>query len=157
MVRWRTASENLTAGFDVYRKSGETWVKVNDATIAATGSPQGGIGASYSLVDAGAAAGGTYEYKLVEHTVDGGAVEYGPYERTATAFEMTRPIRATRDGMEIRWLSRAGERYRVLRATDLRGTAPQAIGIGLEATPPENVFLDTNAAPMRVYRVELEE
>ena len=69
---------------------------------------------------------------------------------------MTSPIRATPEGMEVRWLSREGEKYRVLRASELRKLSFEAIAEGLEATPPENAFLDTNAAPLRVYRVELE-
>ena len=33
----------------------------------------------------------------------------------------------------------------------------RAVAEGLEATPPENVFVDTNEAPLRGYRVEVEE
>lgn len=154
-VRWQTASEVGTTGFDLYRKVGNTWVKVNAASIPSTGAPMGGVGATYEIVDAGAAAGAACEYKLVEQTVDG-AQDYGPYERTATSFELEGPIRVTSAGMEIHWLSREGERYRVLCSTNLLGTAPQVIAGKIDATPPENVFVDPGESAIRVYRVEME-
>ncbi len=154
VVRWRTASEIGTVGFDLYRRVDGEWVRVNDGMIAATGAPNGGLGASYSLVDAGAVAGGTYEYKLVETEQDGGMKEYGPYPRTATALELVSPIRPVAEGIELRWLSRDGERYRILRSTNLLDSVMHTVADGVAPTPPENVFLDPGDAPIRVYRVE---
>ena len=83
-VTWETASETGTAGFRVERfdaASGE-YVPVNQEplpSLGVTGKPGGG---DYSLRDDGAAAGGTYLYRLIEEEVWGSQRIYGPYKVT---------------------------------------------------------------------------
>ena len=59
-------------------------------------------------------------------------------------------------GVVIRWPSAAGITYAIDRAIDLaEGFAPYRTGIA--ATPPENVFRDTNAASAFLYyRIRVE-
>lgn len=157
VVRIRTAFELEAATFNVYRKDGADWLPVNIVPIPANGTAASGFEGTYLLTDVGVVEGSSYEYKLVMDDVNGGQVEYGPYVRTVSAFEMTSPVRATPASVEVRWLSRAGESYRVLRSTNLLDTARQTVGEGIAPTPPQNVFVDTNApAGVRMYRVELE-
>ena len=154
-VRWNTSSETRTAGFDLYRLFGGQWVKLNDALIPALGWPNGGVGASYSVADPGATPGGTYTYKLVERTIDGASIDYGPYERTASEF-MMKNFEITANGFKLRWLSRTGERYRVLKCTDLAGGQYRPIAENIDATPQENECLDTNLSNCAFYRIELQ-
>ncbi|MCX7010142.1 MAG: autotransporter-associated beta strand repeat-containing protein, partial [Kiritimatiellaeota bacterium] len=142
-VRWSTSSESKTAGFDLYRVVNGQSVKLNDTLIAAKGWPNGGIGASYSVADAGAQPGQTYTYKLVERTTDGQSIDYGPYDRTVSEFVM-KPLEVTAAGAKVRWLSRTGEIYRVLKSTDLTSGQYQPIAENIAATPPENEHVDTN-------------
>ena len=69
-LRWRTASETGTFGYDVWRVAGKTSVKVNRAPIVAKAAGRAG-GASYRLVDRGARAGASYTYRLRAVNVDG--------------------------------------------------------------------------------------
>jgi hypothetical protein len=74
-VRWRTASEVDTLGFNVYRKtSSGTLRKVNRALIAAKGAV---TGASYRFVDRSTRAGVVYTYRLQLVDVDGTRSWYG--------------------------------------------------------------------------------
>ncbi len=152
-LRWVTTTEVGTVGFDVYRKVGADWVRVNALFISAAGSP----GAEYRLDDAGATPGGTYEYKLVE-TTGSGTVEYGPYERETTWFELVSPVDASAAGVTLHWVSRAGEVYRVSACDDLIAGVFTPLETGIAATPPENTYTDiTDPLPAdRVYRIELE-
>jgi hypothetical protein len=69
---------------------------------------------------------------------------------------MESPIRpGAGGGMEVHWLSRYGETYRVLTSDNLHSNFQTAVE-GIVPTPPENVWVDTNLAPVRVYKVELE-
>ncbi len=154
-VKWVTASETSTLGFNLYRKDvNGVWIKVNADLVPAQGWPNGGIGGSYRVVDSGAIPGETYTYKLVEIETDGTEIEYGPFVRQATevtaALEMSRPLPAGPDGVAVRWVSRAGERYTVLRASNLAdGFTPLATGI--VATPPENIYIDSSAGTDAAY------
>ena len=154
-VRWSTSSEMNTAGFDLYRLTDGQWVKLNAALIPAQGWPNGGIGASYSVVDPGAQPGQTYSYKLVERTTDGQSIEYGPYERTVSEFAV-KNFEMTPEGFKLRWLSRAGEKYRVLKCTDLRTGQYLPIAENLDATPPENEYVDPVTTGAAFYRIELQ-
>ena len=131
VVRWRTASEANTVGFWVERKEGEAWVRVNSEIVYAQGD---GMGASYSLVDAGAESGGTYTYRLVEVETAGEQV-YGPFERTATELGFRALWRWMGTGSSP--LAEPGGR----NLPDLRSTNISP------ATPPENEYRDEDAAP----------
>jgi len=154
-VRWSTSSETDTAGFDLYRLVDGQWVKLNATLIPAQGWPNGGIGASYSVADPTAKPGQTYTYKLVERTTDGQSIEYGPYERTVTEFAV-KNFEMTPQGFKLKWLSRAGEKYRVLKCSDLRSGQYAPIAENLAATPPENEYVDPVATGAAFYRIELQ-
>jgi len=71
-VRWETASEADTLGFNLYRAAaGDDWTRLNAAMIPsqAPGSP---FGASYRYDDAAAARGTAYHYRLAAVGMDGG-------------------------------------------------------------------------------------
>ncbi len=64
LLRWETASETATAGFNLYRREGDgLFIQINPALIApqAAGQP---FGAAYEYPDTGAEPGATYEYRL---------------------------------------------------------------------------------------------
>ncbi|MBP7275231.1 MAG: lamin tail domain-containing protein [Kiritimatiellae bacterium] len=152
MVRWVTSQEVGTTAFDVYRKNGEIWEKINIFEVLPAGAP----GAEYQLFDLGATPGATYEYKLVE-TTGTGTTEHGPFERETTVLRFTGPAVSLPEGMEIVWASREGESYRVLFCDDLVNDAFDVLADDVAATAPENTFIDdTDPMPsMRVYRIEL--
>ncbi len=84
-VRWETASEADTLGFNLYRAdAGGAWTQVNAAMIAsqAPGSPSG---YSYRYDDATAARGATYRYRLAAVGMDGG-------ETPLDAVSVTTPV-----------------------------------------------------------------
>ena len=68
-LRWRTASEAGTLGYNVWRFTGGKGVKVNRSLIAAKGTVA--RGAVYSLVDRKARRGATYTYRLQVVAKDG--------------------------------------------------------------------------------------
>ncbi len=156
VVKWATACESQTLGFNVYRQAADgSWLQINSGLVPAQGWPNGGVGADYQIVDPGAVAGETYFYKLVEIETDDSQEEYGPFERSTSMLQF-KPLTPTADGhMIIRWLSRAGETYRILRSTDLRG-AFAVVADELPATPPENYYTDaTDGADAAFYRIEI--
>ena len=151
-VCWRTASEEDTVGFDLYRWENGAWAKVNGALIPGSGE----MGGSYCVADAGANGTDTFAYKLVEIETDGGVQEYGPFEVAASNPRLEN-LAATAEGVVLRWLSREGDVYGVQKAADIRsGFAPLATG--LRATPPVNVYTDeTGKASGAYYRVRVEQ
>ncbi len=154
-VCWQTASELNTLGFDLFRwdEAAGQWIKVNSAMVAAQGWPQGGLGASYSVADAGASADGTCRYKLVEYETTGDLREYGPFERSIGGPRLS-SFFATPAGVVLQWLSREAEVYDVLKADGLRGAFVPAAQ-GLPATPPINAWTDrTESAGAAFYRIE---
>lgn len=78
LVLWTTGTELNSAGFKLYRSSGERAdaVLVTPQLIVARGSA--GMGASYSFLDSTAEPGVSYRYWLVEVERDGATHEYGP-------------------------------------------------------------------------------
>ncbi|HPC19358.1 MAG: hypothetical protein KBC66_08845 [Kiritimatiellae bacterium] len=153
VLHWRTASENDTVGYWVERWDRTHWVRVNDEIIYARGDD--GMGTAYALVDDKAKAGVAYRYRLVEEEVEGEQV-YGPFHRIASALAFPCPVMPAQEGMCIRWLSRQGENYNILRTSDMcDGFVPIAIGIA--ATPPENEYIDKTAGSRGIYRIELQE
>ena len=152
-IRWVTSQEVGTTGFDVYRKDGESWVKINIFEVLPAGAP----GAEYRLDDWGATPGSTYEYKLVE-TTGTGTTDHGPFVRETTMLRFTGSVAPLAGGMELIWASREGESYRVLFCDDLVADDFAPLATGVDATPPENTFLDDTdpMPPMRAYRIELE-
>ncbi|HAL92469.1 MAG TPA: hypothetical protein DCM68_05525 [Verrucomicrobia bacterium] len=153
-IRWRTASEEGTVGFDVYRWHDDQWVKVNAEFIPALGVD--GFGATYSVVDTNAASGGTYLYRLVEQQTNGLEQIYGPFERTATVLKFESPITIDEYGVvHIRWLGRADERYSVWRTTNLvEGFL--SITSGIPAALPETEYLDWTAGHIGIYRIQVD-
>ena len=148
---WRTASEEDTVGFDLYRWENGAWAKVNGALIPGSGE----MGGSYCVADAGANAADVFAYKLVEIETDGGVREYGPFEVAASNPRLEN-LAATPEGVVLRWLGREGDVYGVQKAADVRsGFAPLATG--LRATPPVNVYTDkTEIGRGAYYRVVVE-
>ncbi|MEW6442406.1 MAG: hypothetical protein AB1640_15825 [bacterium] len=86
LVKWETASEVETAGFNVWRSAaadGE-YSKVNESLIPAEGGAT--QGASYSFLDASALEpGSTWFYKLEEVENSGASAMHGPVEVTVPA------------------------------------------------------------------------
>ncbi len=79
VIEWQTAAEFGTVGFDLYRYNGSTdrFDKVNAHLLSGLQfSPQGG---TYSYPDNAVVPGRTYTYKLVETTVRGRRLHYGPF------------------------------------------------------------------------------
>jgi predicted outer membrane repeat protein len=159
VVHWQTASEIGTVGFNLYRLAAGEWVLVNtDGLIPAKGAPLGGVGASYAYVDVGADPAGAHIYRLVEIETGGTTEEYGPFERSSYELRLVSPLTVLSDGgVAIRWLSRAGDTYRLYRTTSLLQSFEPLSG-PLSATPPENVYIDrTDRTATRYYQVRLEE
>ena len=78
-VRWETASEQNTLGFNLLRQDRATgkFAAVNPGLMPGIFKPyHGGI---YTLRDDGDSAGGTYTYKLVEVETSGRQLTYGPF------------------------------------------------------------------------------
>jgi hypothetical protein len=152
VVRWETASEEGTVGFWVERWDGAAWVRVNDAIVYAKGTD--GMGASYAVADPGAQLAAIHAYRLVEEESDGGVQTYGPYD-LSTSFAFRSPVAFGAAGATIRWLSRAGEAYRIERSRSLvQGF--ETLATGIAATPPENDYLDASAGAFGVYRIRVE-
>ena len=153
VIRWETSSEENTVGFFVERWDGSAWVRVNGQIVYASG--QDGMGASYALVDAGASVDEVYSYRLVEVETGGSEEVYGPYD-LSTGFAFRQPVEFLANGdVSIRWLSRQGETYTVLRSSDLtKGREGfQSLSSGIAATPPENTYIDNGAGSLGVYRI----
>ena len=72
VVRWRTASEIDTLGFNVYRQVNGKRVRVNTKLIAASGR------GSYSFLDRKAPKGKTVRYGIQAVNADGSRIWYGP-------------------------------------------------------------------------------
>jgi hypothetical protein len=85
-INWETATEASTIGFDVYRQDSinpGSWTQVNLDLVQAVQEPGGG---HYSLLDASAMPGHSYNYKIVEQEWSGERNEHGPFEiNTANA------------------------------------------------------------------------
>lgn len=81
-VEWETSGEAGTAGWILRRlnPSSGDYERVHEGQIPALMmSSEGGV---YSVLDAGAVAGGTYTYRLTEIQVNGARRQYGPYTVT---------------------------------------------------------------------------
>jgi uncharacterized repeat protein (TIGR01451 family) len=78
-VQWQTSMEKGTLGYYVERldETSGAYVRVNAVMVPAKILVQGVR--SYEVVDAGAVAGGTYTYRLVELETTGRLSTYGPY------------------------------------------------------------------------------
>jgi hypothetical protein len=140
VVRWQTASEVSTLGFRLYRQSGpEAWTQIG-GFIPSQGQAQGGVGAAYAVLDAGAKVGETYTYKLVEEETSGGTQEYGPFVCTAQELRLVSPLTLDGGDVVLRWFSRAGEVYSVQRCTNLATGAFVPVATDLVGTPPVNSY-----------------
>lgn len=75
VLRWSTASELQTVGFNVYRQKGDSLVKLNAKLIAARG--ESGLGAGYAYVDRKAPRSGPARYRLQAVQLNGARVWLG--------------------------------------------------------------------------------
>lgn len=95
VVEWQTTSEVGTVGFNLLREAatGE-YTQVNDGLLVGLlHHPEGG---TYSYLDTGASAGGTYRYKIEELESGGQIRSYGPFEVTVGEARATK--RGNSDG-----------------------------------------------------------
>ena len=149
---WRTASEEESVGFDLFRWDGGAWVKVNESLVMA----RDPMGASYSVLDARANGTEAILYKLVEVETDGSVREYGPYERALWTPRLEN-VGVDERGVVLRWLSREGETYEVRRTWSLMAPL-ERIESGVVATPPVNEFVDEEKVEgAAFYQVRVEE
>ncbi|HRI12403.1 MAG TPA: C25 family cysteine peptidase [Verrucomicrobiota bacterium] len=72
LVRWATDLENGILGFDLYRRAGGSWIKVNTQLVVAENALEGGI---YEIVDPEARAPGKFRYQLVAILETGHSLE----------------------------------------------------------------------------------
>jgi len=82
VVLWETASENGTAGFNLFRKdrAGQAFLPVNREFLPGLlSAPQGGV---YRVIDPTATSGRSYTYKLVEIEASGREYVHGPFTVT---------------------------------------------------------------------------
>ena len=79
-VRWETASEFDTLGFNLYRAQGpdELRTRLNESLIPSQGVPGSPLGAEYAYEDTEVALGVEHRYWLEAVDVDGSATTYGP-------------------------------------------------------------------------------
>lgn len=75
VLRWSTASELQTVGFNLYRQEGGRLVKLNAQLIAARG--ESGLGAAYAYVDRKAPRSGPARYRLQAVQLNGARVWLG--------------------------------------------------------------------------------
>ncbi len=158
MIRWTTACEINTAGFNVYRQQADgNWLKVNSNLIPAL-SVETGVGGTYSLPDVSAESGVPYVYKLEEIETDGTIIEYGPFtgvSERSQPLALSQPVKAGENGLVLRWQSRTGERYTVKRANALTEIF-MPVATGIMATPPENVWQDPDDFDAAYYQIQIE-
>ena len=167
-VQWQTSMEKDTLGYYVERREASgAYTRINarlePAKIMVSGLR------TYQLVDAGAVAGGTYTYRLVEVETTGRINTYGPYEVSVgggTADGASEPaveeaavpvisaLTAGSGHMVLRWSSAAGQSFRLERSADLKSF--ETVAAGIPATPPENVTVVVDGAQAGFYRVAVE-
>lgn len=99
VIRWQTASEVGTAGFNLYRAPGwesettSSWIKINSVLIPAQGDEV--VGADYRYADDGLRPGRRYQYRIEEVEWNGTAI---PYDETVMV----------RAGLPARWIKIEG-------------------------------------------------
>jgi hypothetical protein len=148
-VIWTTSGEADTLGFDVYRQlPNGAWEYVDHVNAK-------GPGSTYSMVDTTALPGQAYSYRLVELTATG--PKYYEFDNLTGDEFVLRALDLTPAGVQLSWLGWAGEKYRVWKCTDLGSGHYSVIASNLDATPPENVFVDTNLCNSAFYRIELQQ
>ena len=80
VVRWETLASWGTAGFYLERQIDGQWTRISAELVPFPLFGEGTI--VYEETDPGAAAGGTYLWRLVELETSGKAITYGPYRLT---------------------------------------------------------------------------
>ena len=83
VVRWTTASELSTAGFNLYRSehADGPYNKVNEVIIPPSSDQL--TGGKYSYTDHGVSPGTTYYYELEDIDLDGSSIRHGPIAVTS--------------------------------------------------------------------------
>jgi formylglycine-generating enzyme required for sulfatase activity len=139
IVAWNTGCEPQTIGFHVYRQQADgIWKEISPGLIPAKGFPEGGVGASYSLLDPEAVGGASYTYKVVAIEKDGSTETIGPIEETVYRLRIT-ALEYAEDGLiALRWSSRSGAWYKILTASAPDGRF-EVLARGIRGTPPENM------------------
>jgi len=132
---WRTASEENTVGFYVYREVAGQWVKVNENLIPALGGENGDLGGDYYVDDPGAPAEERCRYKLVEVETSGRVIEYDSV--AGGTLKVSAEMRP--EGFTVCWPSVNGERYTLQRVIGATGEF-QDVENHIGATPPLNCF-----------------
>lgn len=93
VVEWRTASENGTIGFDLYRRESakDDFRRINKRILTGLlDSPQGG---TYRVLDPDGVSGARVEYLLVERDVWGNQNRLGPFDVQANELTRSDPRR----------------------------------------------------------------
>jgi len=115
VVEWRTAAENGTIGFDLYRREPAKgdFRRVNKRLLTGLlGSPQGG---TYRVLDPDGVPGAKLEYLLVEKDVWGNQSRLGPFEVQAKELTRNDPRRSDRVWDGVFHAESSSESFRTLR------------------------------------------
>lgn len=150
-LSWRTPIEIGVVSFDLYRREGAEWIKINNDPIPAT-HPQGGL---YEWTDQTASPGTPYTYRLVQNLENGRSNIVFSAQRKFTPLEFLETKDRGGNLFEFRWRSRHDEIYRLESLDLLSGQANDLSG-PIPATPEENVYTLTLPGSQGFYRVTME-
>ena len=155
-VNWVTLAEFGTVAYDLQRQLPDgSWTIVNANPVFAWNSS---IGASYSVVDAGARARQTYRYQVTEYLDSGETKVHGPFEVTVTGAPGV-PVQVTSVAVaagQLRLTWPGGARaYTVERSQSLSADA-EWTEVPLPAPGATSVVVPMDGATgfFRVFRVE---
>jgi len=151
-VRWVTVAEVGTVAYDLQRELPDgSWLTINDDPVFALNST---IGATYDLVDSGARARLSYQYRIIEYLDDGATRLHGPYP-VAVIGEPGTPVRITSyelTGGQLRltWAGGAGS-YMLERSPSV-GADADWVEVPL-TTPSDTSALVPMEGPTGFFRV----
>jgi len=146
LVRWTSATEDDCAAYRVYRRDGQNWLQINGEV------PASGGGSLYELVDAGAATGETYTYRIDAVDGSGGTETLVEFEREPFVLHFLVPVPVQDGNVLLRWPSRAGHTYHIWAATTAGDT--YLLLDTVAATPPQNVHTQSIVGWSRFFRVK---
>jgi uncharacterized repeat protein (TIGR01451 family) len=142
-VRWETAYEHNTLGFNLLRLDSVTgkYKAVNSGLMPGIFKPHhGGI---YTLIDGGALPGGTYTYRLIEVENTGERLSYGPFTVSIGSNDggetvISRPSGYDRKYKEDTEHQKARMKTRNAALTAVRSGTETASGDRIKISVPEN-------------------